>query len=46
MINNITGIHRGWFDMMIVRDMYRDWSIRCGTPMHEKVAFRFIEAVT
>ena len=24
------GLHRCWFDMTIARDMYRDWSIKCG----------------
>mmetsp|Transcript_25765 Transcript_25765/g.42990 ORF Transcript_25765/g.42990 Transcript_25765/m.42990 type:complete len:1134 (+) Transcript_25765:61-3462(+) len=39
------GIHRAWFDMMIVRDFYRDWSIRCNIPMHATVVMRFIRAV-
>mmetsp|Transcript_15672 Transcript_15672/g.21502 ORF Transcript_15672/g.21502 Transcript_15672/m.21502 type:complete len:914 (+) Transcript_15672:2-2743(+) len=39
------GIHRCWFDMMITRDLYRDWSVRCGIPMHRKVVTRFAEAI-
>uniref|UniRef100_A0A7S3LYW7 leucine--tRNA ligase n=1 Tax=Spumella elongata TaxID=89044 RepID=A0A7S3LYW7_9STRA len=36
------GIHRAWFDMIIVRDFYRDWSIRTNTPLHQEVILRFI----
>jgi leucyl-tRNA synthetase len=39
------GIHRAWFDMMIVRDFYRDWSLKCNVPMHQTVALRFVDAV-
>jgi leucyl-tRNA synthetase len=39
------GIHRCWYDMIIARDIYRDWSVRCGIPMHEDVALRFVEAL-
>eukprot|EP01041_Mallomonas_annulata_P005684 gene5684-11471_t len=39
------GIHRCWFDMMITRDLYRDWSTRCNIPMHHDVIMRFIEAI-
>ena len=39
------GIHRCWFDMMIIRDLYRDWAGRCGIPMHAGVVLRFVEVV-
>lgn len=39
------GLHRCWFDMTIVRDIYRDWSSRCEIPMHEAVVLRFINAL-
>lgn len=39
------GIHRAWFDMVIVRDNYRDWSQRCGIPMHRDLVLRYINAV-
>jgi len=39
------GIHRCWFDFMIARDMYRDWSTKCGIPMHKAVARRFVKAL-
>lgn len=38
------GLKTGWFDFQIVRDHYRDWSVRCGIPMHRAVIMRFIEA--
>ncbi len=44
-INFREGIHRCWYDMLIARDLYRDWSVRCNIPMHEKVVVRFIEAI-
>lgn len=34
-----------WYEMMIARDMYRDWAVRVGTPMHEKVVTAFINAL-
>lgn len=39
------GIHRCWFDMLIARDLYRDWSTQCEIPMHKDVVFRFIEII-
>jgi leucyl-tRNA synthetase len=39
------GLHRCWFDLMIVRDMYRDWTIKCGIPMHEDIITRFMDAI-
>ena len=40
------GLHLCWFDMIIARDLYRDWSIRCGIPMHKLVLQRFVIALT
>lgn len=40
------GLQNGWFNMMIARDTYRDWSYRCDEPMHQDVLNRFIRAVT
>lgn len=40
------GLKTGWFDFQIVRDHYRDWSVRCEIPMHKTVIMRFIEAQT
>jgi leucyl-tRNA synthetase len=39
------GIHRAWFDMVILRDAYRDWSQRCGIPMHRDVTLRYIKTI-
>ena len=39
------GIHRCWFDMLIARDLYRDWSTRCDIPMHKDVLTRFFESI-
>jgi leucyl-tRNA synthetase len=39
------GIHRCWFDLMIARDMYRDWSTRCSIPMHRGVVLRFMRVL-
>jgi leucyl-tRNA synthetase len=39
------GLHRGWFDMIIARDLYRDWSSRTSIPMHGEVIMRFVEAL-
>lgn len=44
-INFREGMHRCWYDMVIARDLYRDWSQRTGIPMHERVAMRFAEAL-
>eukprot|EP00595_Chromulina_sp_UTEXLB2642_P000144 CAMPEP_0196761076 /NCGR_PEP_ID=MMETSP1095-20130614/182_1 /TAXON_ID=96789 ORGANISM="Chromulina nebulosa, Strain UTEXLB2642" /NCGR_SAMPLE_ID=MMETSP1095 /ASSEMBLY_ACC=CAM_ASM_000446 /LENGTH=963 /DNA_ID=CAMNT_0042110147 /DNA_START=335 /DNA_END=3226 /DNA_ORIENTATION=+ len=38
------GLHRCWFDMIIARDIYRDWSNRSDIPWHVDVAFEFINA--
>ena len=36
---------RCFFDMMIIRDLYRDWAGRCGIPMYAGVVLRFVEVV-
>jgi leucyl-tRNA synthetase len=39
------GIHRCWFDMLILRDIYRDWSIKCNIAMQKEIILRFIDAL-
>jgi len=39
------GLKKCWYEMMICRDLYRDWSTRCSIPMHESVVMRFIRTV-
>lgn len=39
------GIHRCWYDMMIIRDMYRDWAKHSKLPMHADVLTRFIDTI-
>jgi leucyl-tRNA synthetase len=39
------GVTRCWFDYTIARDGYRDWSTRCGIPMHARVITKFIYAM-
>ena len=39
------GIHRCWYDMIIARDFYRDWSNRCNSPFHIDVITRFVHAL-
>ena len=40
------GIHRCWYDLMIARDLYRDWGVRCDVPLHRDIMYRFVHAVT
>lgn len=40
------GMHRGWYDMIILRDIYRDWSQRCNIPMNRDLIIRYIEVLT
>jgi leucyl-tRNA synthetase len=40
------GIHRCWFELLSVRDMYRDWSSKCSIPLHATVVKRFLKALT
>ena len=39
------GLQSGWFNMMIARDLYRDWAYRCDEQMHQEVLLRFVRAV-
>jgi leucyl-tRNA synthetase len=34
-----------WYELMIARDLYRDWAVRVGTPMHETVVSTFMNAL-
>ena len=29
------GIHRCWYDLLIARDLYRDWGTKCGVALHK-----------
>jgi leucyl-tRNA synthetase len=40
------GLHKCWFDLLIARDMYRDWSKLTGLGMHETIIARFARAIT
>ena len=40
------GLHRCWFDLIILRDLYRDWGAKCGLPLHETIIKRIINAMT
>jgi leucyl-tRNA synthetase len=39
------GLTLCWYELMIARDLYRDWAVRVGTPMHEEVVMTFINAL-
>lgn len=39
------GLHRCWFDLIILRDMYRDWAVKCGVALHATVTRRLLEAL-
>lgn len=39
------GLHKCWYDMIIARDMYRDYCVRCGISFHVDVISRFIRAL-
>jgi leucyl-tRNA synthetase len=39
------GLHRCWFDLVIARDLYRDWATKCNVPMHRQAVLEFIEAL-
>lgn len=39
------GLHTAWYDMIIARDLYRDWATRSGLPLHSTITRRFIEAL-
>lgn len=40
------GLNKGWFQMSIARDTYRDWSYKTGTTMHKDVVMMWLEALT
>ncbi|CAN0037427.1 unnamed protein product, partial [Choristocarpus tenellus] len=40
------GLHSGFFTMQILRDSYRDWCGRTGTPMHAALLMRFMHMQT
>ena len=44
-MNYRDGIHRCWFDMIIARDLYRDWSTRCSIPMHKDIILRYVSTL-
>ena len=39
------GLQKAWFEPLIVRDLYRDWSLRCGIPMRLDILLKFIEVL-
>ena len=39
------GLTLCWYELMIARDMYRDWAVRVSVPMHENVIRTFINAL-
>ncbi|CAM9242157.1 unnamed protein product, partial [Ectocarpus fasciculatus] len=39
------GLQKIWFELLISRDMYRDWSLRCDIPMRSDVIMTFLEAL-
>lgn len=39
------GLHRGWYDLLIARDLYRDWATRCGQTFHRDVILRFLHVL-
>jgi leucyl-tRNA synthetase len=39
------GIHRCWYDLLIARDLYRDWSTKCGIAYHQDVITRFVRII-
>jgi len=40
------GLNKGWFQMCISRDLYRDWSVKTGTAMHKESIEVWLEALT
>ncbi|CAN0310176.1 unnamed protein product [Discosporangium mesarthrocarpum] len=40
------GLHSGFFSMQLLRDSYRDWCTKTGTPVHKELILRFIRAQT
>ena len=39
------GIHRCWYDLLIARDLYRDWTTKCEVVPHKDVMQRFVRAL-
>jgi leucyl-tRNA synthetase len=39
------GLTLCWYELMIARDMYRDWAVRVSIPMHDKVVRTFVNAL-
>lgn len=39
------GIHRCWYDMLIARDIYRDWISKCGISVHYPTIMKFIHSL-
>ena len=39
------GIHRCWYDLLIARDFYRDWAVKCNKTLHKDVMERFVHAL-
>ena len=39
------GLQKIWFELLISRDLYRDWSLRCNIPMRADVLNTFFEAL-
>jgi leucyl-tRNA synthetase len=45
-LNFREGLHHSWYDMIINRDIYRDWSQKCSRKMNLSVLFRFISCLS
>jgi leucyl-tRNA synthetase len=39
------GLHKCWYDMIIARDIYRDFCIRCGVAFHSDIIMRFVRSL-
>lgn len=37
-------MHKCWYEMIIIRDFYRDWAAKCDITFHADVIMRFIDA--
>jgi leucyl-tRNA synthetase len=38
-------LHKSWYEMIILRDAYRDWCSKCNVPLNMDVTLRFIKAL-
>lgn len=45
-MNYREGLHHGWYDMIINRDIYRDWAQKCGKSMHPDLVSRFAKSLS